>query len=89
MIDVIEKEEREYKKYHLVPSYSKLGKRSIIRFNEEWRGGNSNCLDWVREKSLLADIKLEESSFENIAAWSRLYTNNPSFYIDKSVEISI
>ena len=89
MIRVIAQEKDDIENNQTTPPYAKLGKASIIKWDDEWRGGEQNCLDWVREKLLLVDIELEKSALESIAAFSRIYTHKPNYYIDKPVNVSI
>lgn len=89
MLDVIEQEKNMIKQGILVLPYAKLGQSSFVRINDEWRGGEPNCLDWVRDKLIMVDIELDKSAFENIAALARLYTHKPNWYVDKPVSVSI
>ena len=89
MLDIIEQEKDMIEQGILILPYAKLGQSSFVRINDEWRGGEPNCLDWVREKMLLVDIELDKSAFENIAALARLYTHAPDWYVDKPVTVSI
>jgi hypothetical protein len=93
VIKLIAKERDEDKKIR----YAKFGKRSILKINEEYRGGDSNCLDWARDKLLLLNIELEKNptkkkikdEAEYLFGATRFYTRSPSYYVDKPINISI
>jgi hypothetical protein len=97
VIDLIKQEEEDIKKGKLVISYSKFGKRSFIKINDEFAGGKPNCLDWAREKLALIDIELEENptkkaikeKAEYIVAVPEFYTRKRGYYLDKPINIAI
>ena len=81
----------------VAPSFSLFGKKSVVRLNDEFRGGEPNCFDWARDMLQLLEIEFEQNPVkkaikdkaEYLLAAAKYYTRAPDYYLDIPVNVSI